>query len=417
MVRTALVALLVVCTVLGTAIGGAPALQPSHPAQPSPAPSFEQLDDGRGEDVEMLGLAAPARSAVVTRGVDVSTAVSFQRGEVGAAIDRRALEVAFERTEDEQARRELLLQAATDVEIAIASLRAEQREVREDYVNGTITSQEYARNRTTMAVRAEQLRADLEVIRQLSGRVPQFSMRSRLEALRVALTGADGPVTDRVRAATVGESPPIETYLAVSSNGRVMAVVSDDGYVREAYRSDVWTPDTTSGIGFGLAEERMSDLYPLAFNSTRRNQGTSMVEYGAGILQISMEIREGEIVTYLDGDTQNVFLEVRRFSLPSIEPGPSVTATENGTRLVVNRTYDGGPLRIETVDNATRQPADLPVLVGDTRYRTGEDGVVWALDPAGQTRVVALGRAGNASVTAVPLTPNHVDVGATSAQS
>lgn len=415
MVRTALVvALLVVCSLLGTATGGAPALEPSSPAQPARAQPLAQLDDGGGEDVEMLGLSAPARTEIATEGVDVSTTVAFQRNAAGAAIDRRSLRIAFQRAEDEQARRELLLQAATDVEIAIASLRATQREARGNYVNGTITSQEYARDRATMAIRAKQLRADLEAIRELAGRVPQFSMRSRLEALRVALTGADGPVTDRVRAAIVGESPAIETYLAVTPDGRVLAVVSDDGYVREAYRSDVWTPDTTSGMGFGLAEQRMSELYPLAFNSTERNQGTSMVEYGAGVLQISMDIREGEIVTYLDGDTQNVFLEVRRFDLTSIKPGPSVSTAENGTRLIVNRSYDGGPLRIETVDNATGQPADLPVLVDGLRYRTGEDGVVWTLDPAGQTRVVALDEAGNASVTAVPLTPNLIDVQAAS---
>lgn len=415
MARALLVVLLVACSLVGTAAGGAPvhqaspATSPSSPSTPSSPTPAAQIDDDRPPAVEMLGLASPTRSDVTTQGVDVSTAVATQREAADSAIDRRALEVAFERAEDEQARRELLFEAATEVEIAIAALRSEQRSLRADYVNGTVSTRTYTRNRAMVDVRTEQLRADMELIQQYADRVPQLSMRSRLEALQVALTGTDGPVTDRIRATAVGEAPSVVTYAAVSPDGRVLATVTDDEYVREAYRSDVWTPDTTSGIGFAQAEARTKDLYPVAFNSSR-NLRAAMGEHGAGTYRISMAVREGDIVTYLDGDTQNVFYEVQRFRLGLIEPGPSVSDTDNGTRLVVNRTHDGGPLRIATFDNATGEPIDVPVLVDETGYDTGPDGVVWALDTDGRTRVVALGEAGNASVSVVSLQPPLVNV-------
>ena len=410
-----LVALLVTCSVAGTAIGAAPALPSTRspgPVEPSPPAQF----DDELPPVEMLGLESPTRSDVTTQGVDVSTAVETQRTAARAAVDRRALVVAFENAEDEQDRRELLFEAATDVEIAISALRSQQRDVRDDYVNGTMSPDAYARSRTMADVRTEQLQRDLELIQRYADRVPQLSMRSRLEALRVALTGVDGPVTERIRATAIGEEPAVETYIAVSPNGRVLSVVSDDNYVREAYRSDVWTPDTTSGIGFAQAEDRTKDLYPVAFNSSRNLRAT-MGEHGAGTYQITLVIREGDVVTYLDGDTQNVFFEVQQFRLDGIDPGPAVADSDNGTRLIVNRTHAGGPLRIATLDNTTGAPIDVPVLVGESGYSTGSDGVVWALAPGSQTPVVALGETGNATVTFVPTPQTLVNVSSIQSES
>ena len=405
-------ALLVTCVLVGPTVGGAPtdrAVEPSRLSEPAPPAQF---DDDRLPPVEMLGLnGGPTRSDVTTQGVDVSTAATMQHAEASAAVDRGALEVAFERAEDDQARRELLFEAATDVEIAISAMRSGQREVRADYVNGTISTRTYVRERAMVDVRAAQLQEDLELIQRYADRVPQLSMRSRIEALQVALTGADGPVTSRIRATASGEASAIETSIAASPNGRALSMVTEDRYVREAYRSDVWTPDTTSGIGFAQAEERMKELYPVAFSpNSSRNVARGMGEYGAGTYRVTMEIREGTIVTYLDGDTENVFFEVREFDLGAIEPGPAATATDNGTRLVVNRTYGGGPLRIATFDNSTGSPAEVPVLVDDTRYRTGPDGVVWAVAPRDTARVVGLAEAGNVSVTHRPVRPPLVNV-------
>lgn len=409
MARAVLVALLVACSLVGTAIGAPPAPQSTPPSELAGPHSTAQFDDDRPPTVEMLGLDGPTRSDVSTQGVDVSTAVTIQREAARSAIDRNTLGVTFERAEDEQARRQLLFEAATDVEIAISELRSDQRDVRADYVNDTTTSSAYVQSRAMADVRTEQLLADLEVIQRYADQVPQISMRSRLEALRVALTGADGPVTDRIRATTVGEEPAVETYAAASPDGRVLAVVSEDEYVREAYRSDVWTPDTTSGIGFAQAEERTKELYPVAFNSSR-NLRAGMNEHGAGTYEITLAVQEGDIVTYLDGDTRNVFFEVQRFRLALLEPGPSIIERDNGTRLAVNRTHDGGPLRVATFDNVTGTPTDVPILIGENRYRTGSDGVVWAVAPGGRTSVVAIGERGNASVIAAPLRQTLVNV-------
>jgi len=401
MARAVPVALLVVCLLVGSASGF---------AAPPPSNSSDQLDDdGRTADLEMLGLDSPSRSDVSTQGVDVSTAVAIQHDAARSAIDRRAFEISFGGAEDDQERRELVFQAATDVEIGISGLRADNRALRSDYANGTVGPGAYVRGRAESNARADQLRTDLELIQRYADRVPQLTMRSRLESLRVALTGADGPVSDRLEATIVGEEPTTSVYVRASSDGRVLSVITGEQYVREAYRSDVWTPDTTTGVAFDEAVARTNELYPVAFNSSR-NIGRGVGEHGAGTYQISMEVREGDIVTYLDGDTRNVFFETQRFGLAAIESGPAVEASDNGTRLVVNRSYDGGPLRIAAFDNTTRTPVDVTTVVDGSPYRTGPDGAVWVLDPAGSTEVVAVGEAGNVSVDVLPISPTLVDV-------
>lgn len=400
--RALLAALLVTLSLVGTASAGPAA------SGPEVAP---QVDTGGTADVEMLGLTDPARSDVTSQGIDVSTALAAERSATEAEIDRRALQITFERTTGDQARRELLFEAATDVEIAISELGAERRTVRQRYVNETISTDRYVRSRVLTGERAAQLRTDLEAIEMLAGQVSGLSMRSRVESLRVALTGSGGPVTDRVGGAIRGTADPTTVYTAVSSDGRVLSTVAGGQYVREAYRTDLWTPDSTGNIGIDQAAERMAELYPVAFGfNSSRNQGRGIATHGAGTYEITIQIREGTIVTYLDADTGNVFHEVQRFDLVAIDPAAPVVGVDNGTRLVVNRTHDGGPLRIAAYDNATDATIDARVLVGETWYRTGSDGTVWAVAPTGPTRITAVGDSGNVSVTMNPYRPKLVQV-------
>lgn len=400
----ALLTALVVTLALAVPAGAGPAA-PGSPTAP-------QVDDNGTADVEMLGLAGDTRSDAATQGLDVSAALVADRAGTEAALDRRALQITFERTSGDQARRELLFQAATDVEIAISELGAERRSVRAGYLNGTTDTERYIRFRASSGARTQQLRTDLETIETLAGSVSGLSMRSRVDSLQVALTGSNGPVTDRLRASIHGTAEPATVYTSVSSDGRVLSTVAGDQYVREAYRTDLWTPDTTGNIGIDQAAERMAELYPVAFGfNSSRNQGRGIATHGAGTYEITIQINEGTIVTYLDADTGNVFHEVQRFDLAAIDPPAPVVAADNGTRLVVNRTHEGGPLRVATYDNATDATVDAPVRIGNIWYRTGGDGVVWAPAPAGPTRVTAVGESGNVSVTMNPSRPTLVAVG------
>lgn len=399
--RALLPVALVALTLLASA-GTVATVPRSRPAaQSGPVPT---------NGIEMLGLDGPTRSTVATASLDVSTALAIGHVETTAELRRRTLTRQFDGAGDATARRQVLTEAASTVESSIARLRADQRAARTAYVNGTIGPDEYLRRQAIAGARADQLQRELGTIGDLADQLQGVSMRSRLETLRVALTGAGGPVTAQVRAAFTGASDPVTAYVSASADGRALATVQGNQYVREAYRGDLWTPAVTGGIGFDDAIARTGDLYPVAFNSSR-NLGRGVAEHGAGTYEISMQVREGTIVTYLDASTEDVFFEVRHFGLSTIDTGQPVVAIDNGTRLVVNRTVEGGPLRIAVSENGTGSTEAVPVTVGGTSYRSGPDGVVWTVAPSGTTRITATGGAGNVSTVIDPDPPTLVDVG------
>lgn len=388
MLRSLLVALLVVCAFAAAPASSAPAVQ-----QPRAVGAPSDL----AAQVTILGLDGPVRTNVTTPSIDVATAVAAQRAVARSELSVRSIEVAFERAADEQSRRELLLEAATDVEIATSSLRSDQRNLRESYVSGDVSTATFLRREAVHEVRARQLLRELETIRSLAEPVPRLSMRSRVRSLEAGLTGFDGPLTTRATDSITGGGPSSELYVSSSANGTAFAAVSDTEYVRQGFRSDRWVPDSTTGLTLDAIETRAGEIYPVAFNSSQTtSRGIQVV--GAGIYRVEIGYEGGSIVAYLDGDTRDVFYEVHRQPLDLVEAGPAVEATDNGTRLTVNRTFRGGPLRVAVVDSSTGEPVEATVTVGGSTVTTGQDGVAWTVMPADQAQVTATTASGRTSL-------------------
>lgn len=403
-------ALLMLCLTVASA-AGTTAWGQSSPAGEVPTASW---------DVEILTLGGEARTAFADQSIDVSTAVGTQQSEARSRLDREALAVEFEGTEGEQARRELLFEAATEVEIEISELRTEQRELRTSYVSGDVSTATFVRRQVTIDARAEQLRFDLEAIRGFADEVPRVTMNSRIASLLASLTGLDGPVTTRAESAINGEEPPVRLYVATSTNGTTLSTIDGIEYVRQGFRSDFWTPDSSSGIPLDDVENLAGELYPVAFNPPQvSSRGIANVPpdrvVDTGIYRINIVHQQGEIVAYLDGDTRQVFYETQRQPLDQIEPGSAATAVQNDTRLVVNQTFEGGPLRVSVADNRTGEPASVDVSVGEVPLETGSDGVVWTLMPAQTTRVTAVTERGNVSLLVGPVQPPRGNTTATMA--
>lgn len=389
MPRPLLVALLVVCAFAATPAPAVPSLQPSHAGDGPPDVTA---------DVAVLGLDGPARTNVTSPSLDVATAVATQREVARAELSRHSLDAAFERADGEQPRRELLLEAATEVEISISALRSTQRDLRGRYVAGDVTTETFLRRQAVHEARAEQLHLNLETILTLAEEVPRLSMRSRVRSLDAGLTGFEGPVTTRAVDSVTGEADPTRLYVSSSANGTALSMFSDDEYVRQGFRSDNWVPDSTTGLGLDAIETRAGELYPIAFNSSQTtSRGIQIV--GAGIYRIEIGYEQGSIVAYLDGDTRDVFYEVQRQPTELIEPRPAVTTVDNGTRLTVNRTFAGGPLRVAVVDARTGDPVEATVSVDGSTVTTGADGVVWTLMPGEEARVTATTASGRTSAT------------------
>lgn len=367
------------------------------------------LAAGSIDEIAILTLEDGTRTAFATPSLDVATAIAIQREAASSRLDRYALTARFERTSSTEARKTMLFEAATAVDIGIASLRDDERALRLAYTEREIDAATLVQELARLHARATLLRTNLHAIQDRAAEIPQFSLRNRISQLGAGLSEFEGPVRRHALHIVRGDRPSTRLYVQASEQGAVLAMIEDDRFVREAYRADNRETSTVSRMSLNEADRRTSELYPLAYNLS--NSITTGIEsVSQGLFRIEIELREGSITSYLDGATGDVFFEIQERRLDLLGPRPAAIRSANGTRVAVNRSYAGGPLKISVTDNDTRVPREATVFVADTRLETGPDGTVWTLAPASvsfEVHIVAPG--GNVTISVRQLPPTTVD--------
>lgn len=358
------------------------------------------------DDVGILVLDGQSRAGFATQRLDVGTAVAAEREVAAAQLRWHTLDEQFTASND-QARRELLFQAATAVEIRSSALHVEEQALWATYVNGSISTDRLVRELVLLDTRTAILGASLGRIGEYADRVPGISLQARLRTLEANLVGSSGPVRDHAAAAASGDALAARLYVEVSPGGIVLATIDNSEYIREAYRVDQRS-DSSGVFGLDEAVSRTAEVYPVAYNENTSLQ-TGISGLGGGLYRINIEFREGALTAFLDGTTRNVFYEIQERDLDLLMPSASVETVENGTRLVVNRSYAGGPLRVAVYDQETGDPIETTVVVADTRLETDSRGVVWTLAPTDRTNISTVGLGDEASITVFPLSPPVVN--------
>jgi hypothetical protein len=190
-------------------------------------------------------------------------------------------------------------------------------------------------------------------------------------------------------------------------------------YVREAYLPEVRDPGGTDqfrtdrGYDLEAARTRASELYPWTFeNAGPTSTGLRTGEpylYRAGVYSVTVDhphgaAGQGDLVTYIDGASGEVFREVQLKDLsevPTAEPRVNRSA---GLYVAVNRTHPGGPVAVFVRSNATGSPVDASVAIdGEPIGRTGSDGQLWTVAPRTAFTVRVTTETGN--VTVGPMLP------------
>lgn len=392
MARTALLASAVVL-LLVTATSAAPAAPAAEPNYP-------------GDDAAILTLDTSATAGFTTQSLDIGTAIATGHEEASAHLNRYARDEAYKAAASDEARRRVLREATGALEVAVASLMADERALRTEYANGSITSGEFVRGLIQNTARARQFQTEIDRIETRSIEVGQVTLRGQLETLSTTLVAFDGPVRTRAAAALRGDSSPVRVYVDVSRNGVVLAAITDTGYVREAYRADLRGRAAAPTFGLDQAVDRAGELYPVAFNNSLR---TGVGFLPGGVYLITVELSDGSINAYLDAETGDIFYEIQERRPDRLSDKPAVSTAANGTRLTVNRMYRGGPLRIATLDNATGTPISTSVVVDGERFTTGSDGTFWTVvPPEPWFTVTAVGTTGNVSLIVEPMEPRSV---------
>lgn len=417
---------------LGAGTGTTATTATAHPstvdADPVGPPSAVALPITGGENTTAYLDIDPSdveSSRFATATIDVGGAAALDRAELEgrhAYFDIVESFTAAETTADRQAALEL---AFDRLETHVASLERRERTALAAFNRGDMSPRTYLRELAVIDASADALSDPLAQTYEYTD-----SMRNppvppeRIAELKSRLVGLRGPVRDRTAAAMRGESDRLRVFVETSDTGVVLATVSGSEfnrqYVREAYLPTARDPDGTDqfrterGYNLEAARDRASELYPWTFaNAGPTSTGLRTGEpylYRAGVYSISVDhphgtAGQGDLVTYLDGATGQVFREIQFKDVSDVPIASPRSNLSEGLRVEVNRTHVGGPLSVRVTENATGTPVAARVsLDGEPVGTTGADGLLWTVAPRESFTVTA--SAGDRNVTVGPMLPS-----------
>lgn len=324
-------------------------------------------------------------------GIDVGAAVAVSDSKLRREHERRTFEQTFYGADGESERVQLIRSKLDTIERRQRELSDRQQAQIQRYADGTAPAGSVVRTRALVTVRARELAGTLDTIDRLERSEPAFTMtsgqRTRLENVRGELRVLRGPVSDRLERTFRGSAPPHSVYVMTSTRDYMLATTTDQEYVRETHlasarnvdASDQFVASDTDPLRAAIT--RAEDLYPWLY----AQQLPSVNAYGtSSIYQLTANHPSGQLRTYIDGGTTDVFHELQSLRLSTIRTTETRTAVNGTVRVDVARSYGTGPARISVRNNATGEPIAATVTVDEQRIGpTGADGDRWIVEPRG----------------------------------
>ena len=331
------------------------------------------------------------RVGATQRDANLGTALDLSVGEVDAALRTETTLQRIESAEDSAERQRRILAAINEVEQDEVSLDSRQTAAMNAHANGELTDRELLDELVRVAAVAAEYDHRLDLLDEVAEETDGFSSPGRLDELQVQLQVYEGPVRERALETVRGDTPGAQIHVESSQQAVVLATVDGDEYVREAFRRDRW--DRGGGT---LSSEAAIDAAIASYPET-----TALREpdaFGAGSVQrITVPHEFGTLRSFVSGGTEQVFVEHQRIGLDRFPDADTVSTTEDGFNVTVDRSYPGGPVTVTVRDAETGDPvSDITVTKSvdggdsETIGATNADGVVRALSPAETYRITVI---------------------------
>lgn len=368
---------------------------------------FRQISDVQNT-TNYLSPGTTDRASYVRGDVDVAAAAGASAQRLQADHERRAFDVQFE-SESGTDRVDLVRETTDSTEARLTRLDARHAALLAAYSNGTFSAETTMRRLVQLSVEAETARNHLEHVssrvEDASDEAVPVSLERRLVDLQTVLVALPNPVTDRVEAGLAGERDATVVYAGGDSEGIVLATVDDGDFVRTASVRDEYAPDQPDQFEMAeerdviLALQRGGELYPWAYENDIG--GPQIRGFGdTGVYLIRVNYGHGVLQTYISGGTTNAFHEIQTQDPGGVPVSDTTVRATDSLNVTVETTTDSGPMRVSVIQPSSGAPLDGTVRVdGDVVGRTGEDGTLWTVQPAGQFRVNVTEGPNSAEVT------------------
>jgi hypothetical protein len=339
--------------------------------------------------------------------IDVGAAISMSSERLQREHETRTFERAFYRADSESKRTQLIRSELDNIEHQQQALVDHQQRRLGAYADGSITVDGFVRTRVLVDTEARELAKTLDMIDRVERSEPSFTMtsgqRTRLENVRGELRVLRGPVGERMGNTFTGATTSAPVYVMVSTQDYMLATTTQSEYIRETHLASARNPNAQDQFvasdtdPLRAANTRAEDLYPWLYDQ----QLPSVNTYGtSSIYQLTANHPSGQLATYIDGGTTDVFHESQRLQLSTVRATGTRSTVNNSVRVEVTRAYETGPIQISVTDNETGTPVPGTVSISDRRIgATGDDGTLWAVEPRGSYSVdVTTENAGNVTV-------------------
>lgn len=343
-----------------------------------------------GIATERSDLETPARLVLGSSPTDGTTTVTTDVGTAmagdGAATEARLRQLTLEQrldgTTDDTERRDVFAEEIVRLEEDVATLRDRERDAYARYHRGEIDTRTFVRELSLVTDRAEATERTLSELERHLDSTPAVQLSDETDRLRLDLETTNSPVRSQVGAAMNGGEPaPVRT--AATEDGVILASIADDTYYRDGYRADRRTLDGDELLGIDDIVDRVFELYPWVTGA----QSPAIVPQ-SDAYEITATRDHARVVTYIDGYNGEVFHERQQHDLATLPTVQAVTRTDGDLRLVVDRTYPGGPARITVTDGG--DPADATIeLDGEPARTTSDAGEYWIVAPYDEATITA----------------------------
>lgn len=351
----------------------------ADPAGADPAPASLQADESNttsrltvSGDV-VTSRAAPSHNLAET----LSTADERMRTNFRV----RTFETRLSAVGSTQARAAVADDALDDIAARTAALKRTEREAVRSFADGNITETRLLRTLASIDARAELLDNAVSEHRRVSSSIAGYSASDRRQAISVELAMLQTPVRSELRESFSGGDGAAVAYVDASQEGVVVETLGDENYYREAVRfdnrndnaTDTFDGDAASVLGY------VEDLYGWASDNKRGEVRLAGIYDGRWRVTVPHE--QGELTTYIDGNTRSVFREIQTLQLNRLPHSDTIRTTGDEVNVTINQTPHNGPVQIRVTDGAG-QPVAASVSINDDAVgRTGADGTVWTLEP------------------------------------
>ena len=355
-----------------------------------------QVDAAAVGELNVLSIppGEATQSSLQRESVELGSGLAFasmtadMRVSTGGVIER------IEAAETDERRQQLLLQEVSAIEQRLISLRARQRQAIDAYARGDRTPRRLLYDLASIDATARELEDRREQVQSLTESTPGFSIPSaRFGNIELELNTLTGPVRGHAAAVLSGEADSARFFIQTGPDSVAIAVIRDGTYVREVYREPLRTGEDGE---FTLADavNATERAYPTI--AAQRLRDDTLGNPGSNSARVTIEHERGRLVAFVDSGSQRVFKEFQYRPIDQVAAVSSVSATRDGLNLTAYRTYPGGPVRLQLNSTTDAEPVDAQLTVGPPNGRssvvgrTGDDGSLWTLAPAGAYQATAI---------------------------